>query len=129
MEDYYKKHACCPNCGCSKIEQTLVCYIDVPDRNKAYCINCEWEGIVDDLVPEKDYGTTLLDAILAKKEAKEKLEEEEKAKKLSEATQDETDPRFWSVETTAQYITWIFQKKSPQEIEATMNIILDTLKG
>ena len=76
-----------------------------------------------------NYEESLIDNILAKKEAKEKLEEEEKARKLSEATKDETDPRLWSVETTAQYIMWIFQKKNPKEIEGIMDIVLNALKG
>lgn len=40
----------CPNCGGKRIEQTIKSGA-VPDTNKAYCHDCEWVGIVRDLLP------------------------------------------------------------------------------
>lgn len=126
---YVLDHKCCPVCGSNKIDRTLKLYEGDSDNSEAQCNDCKWTGIVHELTPEKDYGTSLLDSILAKKEAREKLEEEQKQKKLSEATRDETDPRNWPTETVVNYIIWIFQHKSPVEVEDIMNGVLDVLKG
>jgi len=77
----------------------------------------------------KEYGEALFENRMAEREAKEKLEEEEKAKKLAEATKDETDPRKWSVETTVQYFMWILQTKNPNEIEEIISTLIDKIKG
>ena len=76
-----------------------------------------------------EFGDKLINDILDRKEQKEKQQEEENNRKLLEATHDETDCRFWDVDTTVQYIIWMFQKKSPDQIEEIVSKLIDSIKG
>jgi hypothetical protein len=59
-DDYYEVHKACPSCGNTSTSQTYVGgsipvvgheYVHT-DPNRATC-NCGWQGMVEDLVPEK----------------------------------------------------------------------------
>lgn len=57
QRQYYKNHCKCPKCGkVNGFTQTCVGYIMLEpelfsDRNQVWC-NCEFEGIVHDLLPK-----------------------------------------------------------------------------
>lgn len=56
--EYRKNHKACPECGSDSIWSTTgpsgpgLYQRGGPDTNKAWCENCKWVGIVDDLVPK-----------------------------------------------------------------------------
>ncbi len=57
-DEYYRRHCCCPQCGHGQVTRTCMSpnlrTLQSQDRNRAICNHsCGWEGIVDDLVPEK----------------------------------------------------------------------------
>lgn len=55
IDDAYRKaHQCCPNCLGVNVWRTLTSFNYVPDENRARCEGCQWVGIVDDLVPNKE---------------------------------------------------------------------------
>lgn len=55
--EYHKNHKACPECGSDSIWSTTGPWGPTPyqrggpDRNSAKCTNCQWVGVVDDLVP------------------------------------------------------------------------------
>lgn len=50
LKDYQAKHAACPQCGSTDIEQTCMGFFGDEDHNRAVCV-CGWRGIVHDMVP------------------------------------------------------------------------------
>src|SRR5688572_25837600 len=59
IDGYHREHAACPQCGSDSFEQTCMGFIidknhpeRYQDRNRATCMDCGWEGIVHELVPE-----------------------------------------------------------------------------
>ena len=59
MRQYDNLHRCCPKCGFYKYESTLLGYVfdeehpeEYKDKNRCTCLNCGWEGIHDELVPD-----------------------------------------------------------------------------
>ena len=57
--EYNRLHACCPQCGSSSIEQTLMGHVlpedatlnDINDTNTASC-GCGWKGVVHKMLPK-----------------------------------------------------------------------------
>ena len=128
MNDEYKKeHVCCPECGSKSVETTCGGYMN-KDENEANC-GCGWKGTVGDMISNKKYGDDSADSILARREARQKDKEEKDKLKVLEQTHDETDCRFWSVDTTVQYFMWVLQKKTPDEIEEIVSKLIDNIKG
>jgi hypothetical protein len=52
INDYRKKHCCCPKCGSQNYETTTVGFY-LKDTNKVVCY-CGWKGIGNELVSEKE---------------------------------------------------------------------------
>lgn len=57
MNRYYSSHKRCPKCGSISNTQTLVAYLLDPnnydsyqDKNRVDCCDCNWTGIVHDLI-------------------------------------------------------------------------------
>ena len=54
--EYRKKHDVCPKCGSDDVMRTLMGVGSSPvDDNRATCQDCQWVGIVHDLVPRKEF--------------------------------------------------------------------------
>lgn len=53
----------CPNCKSDSIFQTYVGIISGPDTNRAECSNCDWVGIVEDLIVEDVIEDNIRDVI------------------------------------------------------------------
>ena len=49
---YREAHQRCPNCLGMHVYQTLLSWDYAPDENNAHCVDCQWAGIVDNLVPK-----------------------------------------------------------------------------
>ena len=67
MEKYHKEHACCPKCGSKHYSSTLAGYLfdakhheKYKDMNHVTCMDCDWKGVVHQLVPEKQQRVSLL---------------------------------------------------------------------
>lgn len=54
IKEYDESKKCCPVCGSDEIEETCMTHLfPFYNNNKANCRNCNWDGIVHELVPEK----------------------------------------------------------------------------
>lgn len=99
-DEYYKEHKCCPECGKIKF-----C------SNETYVIcDCGWSGLVDDLIPDRMSAKRLRDIY------------------KNDIKVDSNKPETWDVEMVADYIIWLFQKKSSTDVEKIMDIVLEKLK-
>lgn len=61
LDEYYVNHDCCPVCGSNHISQHLEAFLldknkpeEFVDKNKAWCSDCKWKGIIHDLVKSKE---------------------------------------------------------------------------
>ena len=61
--EWYDNHKCCPKCKSKHTIQTLAGPIHIMGQpfednvNSAQCFNCDWKGMVKDLVPEASQTT------------------------------------------------------------------------
>lgn len=58
QEEWNELHKCCPKCGSSSMQITLMSQISLKeefgdDFNKASCQHCSWDGKVNELVKER----------------------------------------------------------------------------
>jgi hypothetical protein len=57
LQEYNKNHVACPQCFSKSVWQTCMGCLwlneKYKDTNRARCSNCDFVGIVDDLVPER----------------------------------------------------------------------------
>lgn len=51
-DDYYERHAVCPNCGGDGGDMMQTCMGPLCGQDRNHCVcQCGWRGIVHDLVP------------------------------------------------------------------------------
>lgn len=108
-DEYRKEHVCCPECGSTLLEVTCVGYLGEKDENRATC-TCGWEGIVDDLIPDRMSAQRLRDIY------------------KSEVKADPNKPETWDNEMVADYFIWMLGKKSTKDAESIIEMTIEKWK-